>query len=331
MRTHRSALTLFGATLILVATSAFAAYPPDPSAPPPPKPAEPAHASAGPQSANEVTRWLLGGNAWFVRGGGPVTPIGAEQRAAVATGQHPYCTVLSCADSRVPPEHLFSAGLGEVFTVRVAGNVADPVTVGSVEYAAEHLHTPLLVVLGHERCGAVTAAMGSESLGPNLDTLLGFIRPAIQGAPDLDTAVHLNVAGQIAALRKSAILRALEEEGELTIVGAYYDLDSGEVEILPPAPLPPAAAAAAHHSTSSTAAKPSATAPKSSASSSQHPATSSTATSSSHAPSTHSTSAAKPSTSSASKSTSSHSTSSSSSSSKSTSSSSKSEHAPKGH
>lgn len=184
--------------------------------------------------ANEVQRWLLGGNAWFVRGGTPVSDVDPERRETVAPAQFPWVTVLTCADSRVPPEHIFNAGLGQMFTVRVAGNVADPVTVGSIEYAAEHLGTPLVIVMGHERCGAVKAAMGSDSLGPNLDSLLGLIRPAIQGQTDLDAAVRLNTHAQVAALRRSAILSHLEHEKKLTFLAAYYDLDTGAASFQEP-------------------------------------------------------------------------------------------------
>jgi carbonic anhydrase len=184
--------------------------------------------------AAAIEQRLSTGNAAFIAGGGAVAAVDAARRAAIANGQTPWCTVLTCADSRMPPEHIFHAGLGELFTVRVAGNVADPVTVGSIEYAAEHLGTPLVVVMGHERCGAVKAAQGTASLGPNLDTLLGLIRPHIHGLSDLDSAVLANARAQVAELQKSEILSHLEEEGKLSIVPAYYDLDSGAVRFLDP-------------------------------------------------------------------------------------------------
>lgn len=183
-------------------------------------------------SADEAQRWLLGGNAWFVKGGRHVGDIGTARRAEIAPSQAPSCTVLTCSDSRVPPEHLFNAGLGDMFTVRVAGNVAEPVTTGSVEYAVEHLGTQLLVVMGHERCGAVKAALGDESLGPNLDALLALIRPGIGEIEDLDLAVRANIHAQIAVLRRSEVIRHAEAEGTLTVLGAYYDLDTGVVSFL---------------------------------------------------------------------------------------------------
>lgn len=191
-----------------------------------------AQASESAPSAAEVRRWLLGGNALFASGEAIPTDIDPIRRASISAGQTPWCTVLTCSDSRVPPEHIFDAGLGRIFTVRVAGNVADPVTIGSVEYAVEHLHTPLVMVLGHERCGAVTAALSPKSLGPNLDTLLGYIRPGIAGITDLEGAIQANVDAQIATLRKSAVLAELESEGKVTFLGAVYDLDSGLVSPL---------------------------------------------------------------------------------------------------
>ncbi len=213
------------ATLAVGATIGFLAF----------RPPE-AEATAPPHEVNadEAQRWLLGGNAWFVRGGRPVADVGPERRAQVAPAQAPSCTILTCADSRVPPEHLFNAGLGEMFTVRVAGNVAEPVTVGSIEYAVEHLGTQLVMVLGHERCGAVQAAMGADSHGPNLDTLLALIRPGIAHTEDLDDAVRANVHAQVAVLRRSAVLQHAHERGKLTVIAAYYDLDSGVVSYLDP-------------------------------------------------------------------------------------------------
>lgn len=185
---------------------------------------------AGPGKAEVISR-LEAGNAAFVKGKAVKVDISAKHRTELAGGQHPWCTVLGCADSRVPPEVLFQTGTGDLFTVRVAGNVAEPSTIGSVEYASEHLGSQVVVVLGHESCGAVKAAQGAGSLGPNLDTLLGLIRPGIAGAADLDAAVRANINAQIAALRaNSAILTELEHQGKVTLLGARYDLDTGKVE-----------------------------------------------------------------------------------------------------
>lgn len=163
---------------------------------------------------------------------------GAKRRVEVAKGQHPIAIILGCSDSRVPPEILFDQGLGDLFIVRVAGNIADPVVLGSIEYAAEHLGTPLLMVLGHERCGAVAATVqGGEAPG-HIGSLVEAIRPAVNetrgmaGDP-VDNAVVMNVRNVVAELRRSRPLLAhMVEEKKLTVVGGYYDLDTGAVELV---------------------------------------------------------------------------------------------------
>lgn len=192
-----------------------------------------APAEAEPPSVEEVMDSLKAGNDRFVHGVRRNIDFAAA-RAATSGSQHPWATVLSCADSRVPPEHIFDAGIGELFVVRAAGEVAEPVTTGSVEYAAEHLHTPVIVVMGHESCGAVKAALGKDDLGPNLNTLLGYIRPALGGVTDLSAAVRINVHQQIEALMDSVILSHMLENKEVTVMGAVYDLDTGAVDWLLP-------------------------------------------------------------------------------------------------
>jgi carbonic anhydrase len=123
---------------------------------------------------------LKTGNARFVANPATALPIDAGRRAALVAGQSPFAMVLSCADSRVPPEIVFNAGLGDLFVVRAAGHVSDHAIAASLEYGAEHLHAPLLVVMGHESCGAVKAAVDAKagaSLGPNLDYLIKAITP----------------------------------------------------------------------------------------------------------------------------------------------------------
>jgi|WetSurMetagenome_2_1015567.scaffolds.fasta_scaffold84486_2 carbonic anhydrase len=183
---------------------------------------------------------LKAGNARFVRDATAGLPIDGPKREAQLKGQSPYAIVLSCADSRVPPEVIFNAGLGELFIVRTAGEVADKAVLASVEYGAEHLKAPLLVVMGHEMCGAVKAAVetrpGGASMGPNLDALVGAIRPAFDrmSAPaDLEhlrEAVLANVEQVVNdLLTRSAIVRHLVAGGELQAVGAYYELSTGRV------------------------------------------------------------------------------------------------------
>ena len=162
----------------------------------------------------------------------------AARQRELTTGQSPHAVILACADSRVPPEIVFDQGLGDLFVVRVAGNVATDSEIASIEYAVEHLNVPLLVVLGHQGCGAVAAAIqGGEAPG-HLPTLIKEIRPAVDDARklqgDLSTnAVRLNVAMVVDRLRSSKpVLAHLIGEGKLRIVGAVYALDTGRVEWL---------------------------------------------------------------------------------------------------
>jgi carbonic anhydrase len=160
------------------------------------------------------------------------------RRDLMAKGQHPFAIVLSCSDSRVPPEVVFDRGLGDLFVVRVAGNIADDAAIGSIEYAAEHLHAPLLLVLGHERCGAVDATVKGGEVPGHIGSLTRAIAPAVEkakGKPGdlLDNAVRANVEMVTAKLAASKpILAALVHEGKLKVAGARYDLDTGVVELL---------------------------------------------------------------------------------------------------
>lgn len=157
----------------------------------------------------------------------------ARQRELTA-GQHPHAEILSCADSRVPPEIIFDQGLGDLFVVRVAGNVASDTEIGSLEYGAEHLHIPLLVVLGHESCGAVTAALqgGAEA---HIATLVNLIKPAVeksrgQSGDPVANAVRANVQLVVQQLRASTpVLSELVAHGKLKIVGGVYSLETGKV------------------------------------------------------------------------------------------------------
>jgi carbonic anhydrase len=156
----------------------------------------------------------------------------------VSQSQHPFVTILSCADSRVLPEMLFDRGIGDIFDVRVAGNIATPEVLGSIEYAVGLLGTPLLMVLGHERCGAVTAAVKNESLADSqVESFVKAIKPSVariksQSGDLIDNAVIANVQDQITKLKISPILRDRVESGKLRIVGSRYDLDTGKVTIV---------------------------------------------------------------------------------------------------
>jgi carbonic anhydrase len=211
--------------------------------------------AGGPTPAESVAR-LKAGNASFVANPSDALPVDAAQRAALAQGQTPFATIVSCADSRVPPEIIFRAGLGELFVIRAAGHVADHSVLASVEYAAEHLHIPLVVVMGHEMCGAVKAALetpAGTSLGPNLDYLVKAIRPAVgrtAGQPAdtrLRAAILENVEETINdLLKKSAILQRLAATGEVKLVGAYYELSTGRAHFSEMVHVPARAAVSTH-------------------------------------------------------------------------------------
>lgn len=195
-------------------------------------------AQTGP--ADQLKR-LMEGNARYVAGKSAHANQDRARRAEVAKGQKPFAMLLSCADSRVPPEILFDQGLGDLFVVRVAGNIADAHALGSLEYGAQVLGARFLMVLGHEYCGAVDAALKGGHAGGNIDSIVNAIAPAAVKAkadPEktglLDKAVAENVREVLAAITKrSPALAGMAAKGDLRIVGARYDLDSGEVTLVP--------------------------------------------------------------------------------------------------
>lgn len=144
-------------------------------------------------------------------------------------GQKPYAVVITCADSRVIPEGIFSTGIGELFVIRVAGNVIGAIQLGSVEYAVEHLGSPLVVVMGHTHCGAVGAAVNSDPEG-FVKSITDAIRKAIGNEKNELVACKMNVKRSVNIIK--ANLKTLLAEGKMTVVGAVYDIDSGEVEFL---------------------------------------------------------------------------------------------------
>jgi len=196
-----------------------------------------------PIKADTALKELLDGNQRYVAGK-LVHPHQTSQRSQeLIPHQHPFATVLGCADSRVPPEVIFDQGLGDLFVVRVAGNIIDEEAVlASLEYAVEHLKTPLLVVLGHKACGAVKATV--EALAKNeagegqVGIIVKAIRPAVVEARDrpgdvLDYAVRANVRRTVSRLNQTGpVLSGMVRDQKLRIVGAYYDLQSGIVELL---------------------------------------------------------------------------------------------------
>lgn len=187
---------------------------------------------------DEALKRLADGNARYTAQRTQHPDQSAMRLSETAKGQHPFAIILGCADSRVPPELIFDQGLGDLFVVRVAGNVVDPHVLGSLEYAVEHLGAKLIVVLGHERCGAVQAAVGGGKPEGNVASLVQSIRPALAKAKKEGDAVEnavlantLYVADQVRS--SGPLLNKLVKEGKIKVVGARYDLDDGSVAMLP--------------------------------------------------------------------------------------------------
>src|SRR5438034_809787 len=163
----------------------------------------------------------------------------AKRRAELANSQHPFAIILSCSDSRVPPEIVFDEGLGDLFIVRVAGNVLNDEGLGSIEYGVDVLGARLIVVLGHQSCGAVDAAMktvAAKGKAPgHIQSLVTAIKPVVDSTPkgDLDTTIKANVKHVVDALRSSTpILKARVDSNDIQVIGGYYGLDTGAVTFL---------------------------------------------------------------------------------------------------
>jgi carbonic anhydrase len=193
-------------------------------------------------TAGEALARLMNGNDRFVRGDARFPTVQKEILAALAKGQSPYATIVGCSDSRVPPELIFDAGFGELFIVRVAGNVISPEVMGTLQYAGVHLRTPLFVVLGHEGCGAVSAALAARNghrERAHIALLLDNILPGLRDLPaelsadeEARAAVEANVCWSIHQLRQTPEVKARMIEGTMKLVGAIYELDSGRVRFL---------------------------------------------------------------------------------------------------
>jgi carbonic anhydrase len=198
-----------------------------------------AHAPAAAVSPADARQRLVEGNARYVSGSTQHPRQGADRRTELSTSQQPFAVILGCADSRTGPELVFDQGLGDLFVVRGAGNVVDDHALGSIEYAVEHLHSQLIVVLGHERCGAVAAARATVAANGKADghveSIVASIRPAVEATASQDAEVtcKANVRNMVKAIANSEpILHQLAAGGKIVVVGAYYDLDTGAVTFL---------------------------------------------------------------------------------------------------
>ena len=188
-------------------------------------------------SAEQALKRLMEGNQRYVTHKLAHPDQDQKRLLETAKAQHPFAIILSCADSRVPPEVVFDQGLGDLFVVRIAGNVVDDAVLGSIEFAAGNLNVPLVVVLGHERCGAVAAAVKGGVVPNHISTLTKAIQPAVdkvKGKPGdfLDNAVRANVQLSVAEIKESEPLADMVTSKKLHVLGGRYDLDTGMVEIL---------------------------------------------------------------------------------------------------
>jgi len=198
---------------------------------------------AVPVPADEALRRLVHGNERFCRGESRWSGTRPDSLAALAAGQRPFATILGCSDSRVPPELLFDAGLGDLFVVRVAGNLISGEVAGSIQYAGAHLHTRLFVVLGHDGCGAVAAALDTMIRGTrhrsrihilveNILPALGTIDRRLSQSTQLAVAVERNVRWSLRQIAESPEGRARLATREITLVGGVYQVASGRVRLL---------------------------------------------------------------------------------------------------
>ena len=186
----------------------------------------------------EALQRLIDGNRRYIKQKSSHPNQAMERRREIVEGQNPFAVIIGCSDSRVPPEIIFDQGLGDLFVVRVAGNILDDVVLGSVEYAVEHLGVKLIVVLGHTKCGAVTAATKGGEPSGHTSSLMDAIKPAVERAKNqpgdlLDNAIKSNVEITVSQLKSSKpILVEHIKTGKLQVIGAIYDLVSGVVDVL---------------------------------------------------------------------------------------------------
>lgn len=185
------------------------------------------------KDADNALQKLKDGNDRFVNDKSELINVTKERRDQLKDGQNPYAVVVSCSDSRVTPNIVFNAGLGEIFDIRLAGNVVDDDALGSIEYGVAHANAPLIVVMGHESCGAVTAAYNKYTKGTavegNIEEIVEEIEPSINKDKTLDDAIRTNVTNVANEIKNDQIIKKLIDSGKVKVVEAYYSLD-GKVE-----------------------------------------------------------------------------------------------------
>ena len=188
--------------------------------------------------ADQALQKLIDGNKRYVEAKLTHPNQDTERRESLSGGQQPFAIILTCSDSRVSPEIIFDQGLGDIFVIRVAGNIADDVALGSIEYAAAHLGAPLIMVMGHTKCGAVAATVGGGEVEGHIGSIVSIIKPVVdqtssQDGDPVTNAVHglaKTVAGQLRSSKP--VLADIVDSGKLKVVASVYDVDTGKVEII---------------------------------------------------------------------------------------------------
>lgn len=186
-------------------------------------------------NVQQIIDSLLQGNANFVKGKTTHPNLSSERRKLLKTGQNPVAVIVSCSDSRVPPEIVFDRGLGDLFVIRSAGNTVDNLGMGSIEYAVAILNAPLVIVMGHEYCGAVSAAQSGKSLPGHIADVAKSVGPALpENACSMKDKLDCGILGNVDAVvnqiqNSEPILAPLVKSGKLRVIGAYYDFESGKV------------------------------------------------------------------------------------------------------
>jgi carbonic anhydrase len=197
-----------------------------------PQPAQPVPVMS--HDASTILEALLQGNQRFVSGHSQHPHQEVVLLQHLASGQHPKVAVLACSDSRVAPELLFDQGFGDVFDVRVAGNIVDSGVLGSLEYAVEHLHVSLIIVLGHSHCGAIAAALAHQHPHNHMAHVLHQVAWSVQNGPhNADEVAKLNAQHAVTQLAHAPVIKHALQQGELTLLPAFVDLDSGNIIVLP--------------------------------------------------------------------------------------------------
>lgn len=184
------------------------------------------------EKVEDILEYLKVQNKKYLKHKRNTASISLDKRILTESfGQHPFATIITCSDSRVPAEHIFNAGIGELFVIRTAGNVIGEYELGSIEYAVDHLHTKLVLVLGHTNCGAVDAALNSKTHGYVTKIVEEILRSIPKGTSVRDAEI-LNVKNSIARIEESDIVKDLENNNQIKVLGAIYNIRSGKVEFL---------------------------------------------------------------------------------------------------